>query len=300
MALITGRLLSVKGANFVLCADDISEEAPDPSSFLLQDSSSEHAQIWINPDEIRRLRSEFPGVPVYGFWQTLLNSKLIEFERDAIVHEEDSSSMTGVMLSIRDKRAHSTVLMIGGYPAGYQVDDVVTLDDSIIERMVLPKKPALLPDEIQAAERRTTRIAVAVCSAVAVGCAVAGWAVDLSLQKLSESRVAKGREIDNQSMQVEAQVGDYIRGANPVDVAMVSRNQTVFSRLYEIQIKSDMMQMRSTAISGLSDASVELRMLPTGLSFPSVATATPGVPLSLQFSLDGTTDGQVPPPPAAP
>lgn len=295
--MLTNRIITVKGVKCVLCSDDIGDQPPnETSSILLVPSSAQHANIWVNPDDIRRMRDEFPGANIYGLWHTLLTSGLIDLAKDAYFHLESEETNSGIILSLVAGRADQTVPFFGGTPSGIRADISETLNDSVLSRLTLPKLAALLPEEIQSAERRKTRNAVMVCSIAAASIGLGSWATDVALKALSDSRVSAARALDLQSAQVEGMVGDILRGANPIDSAMRDRYHLMFSRLFEVATKSENPQLKSISLAAPGNATVELHALPTGLSFPSVATATPGIPLSIQFSLDGSGD---PAPPGA-
>lgn len=289
--MLTNKLITVKGVKCVLCPDDIGDQPPNEnSSILLAESSAQHANIWINPDDIRRMREEFPGANIYGLWQILLASGVIDLSKDAYFHYDNQDTNSGTILSLVAGRADQTVPFFGGTPATIRVDVSETLDDSCFSRLQLPKFPAMLPEEIQAIERRKTRNAVIACSIAAATIGIGSWATDLALRNLSDRRVSEARSIDAQSVQIEGLIGEILRGANPIDESMRARYHVIFSRLYEVATKSESPLLKSTSLTGGGAAMVELRALPTGLTFPSVATATPGVPLSIQFSLDGADE----------
>ncbi|OUS27841.1 hypothetical protein A9Q99_13865 [Gammaproteobacteria bacterium 45_16_T64] len=147
----------------------------------LQEAVNQTPAIHVNEADIENIRETYPDVPIYGLWQTLINSGLVSYRKSLQVVQ--SSPMDGFYIHCDLGRAEFS----GDYEAGFFAADAsFTLDDAAViapdlGNLSLPENQAQMAEELQAKRKKKARAAWISSVSVAACVVLLATATDFSL-----------------------------------------------------------------------------------------------------------------------
>lgn len=125
----------------------------------LQGAVNQTPAIHVNEIDIENVREKHPDMPIYGLWQTLLNSGAVSFRKSLQVVQ--ASPMDGYYIHCDLGRAEFS----GDYEAGFfaadaefNLDDAAVISPSVGD-LSLPANEAKLALELQAERKKRVRAA---------------------------------------------------------------------------------------------------------------------------------------------
>lgn len=177
------RIITIDDVDVVLMPDMV---GPVPLSeqhmyVELQAAENQTPAIHVNETDIENIREAYPGIAIYGLWQTLLNSGVISFRKSLQVVQ--ASPMDGFYIHCDLGRAEFS----GDYEAGFFAADAgFTLDDAAViapsvDSLTLPAHEAKMAEELQIERKMKARKAWSSAVSVAVLVAILAVLTDFSL-----------------------------------------------------------------------------------------------------------------------
>ncbi len=236
------RPITIEGKDVVLMPDLV---GPVPLSeqhlyVELQRAMNQTPAISVNEADIENTREKYPGVPIYGLWQTLISSGLISYRKSLQVVQ--SSPMDGYYIHCDLGRAEFS----GDYEAGFFAADAnFTLDDATVispkaESLALPDNEAKMAEELQAERKLKTRVAWG--SAIGVGVMVALLSVVIDFALLQYYRYEHQEVVDKSAMRDYLLEGlDSLKTSRITDVPNDSKKIEKIAEVwaYERNLKSE-------------------------------------------------------------
>ena len=179
----------IQGEACLLIEDYIGEAVSD-ESLLIEKHGSDF--VFCALAELKRLRREHPGLPVYGIWQILIASGAVERLEKGNTHTIyfDESKKTGQNIEFHQGRTKTTSLTLyGDAGAGEGVG---------VCELVLPESPirSLTEQVSLKRSRRRTRVGRYAGAAVATG--VAFFVSNLFIGQVAESRADRIINLKNE------------------------------------------------------------------------------------------------------
>lgn len=173
---LIGSPINVNDKEVIFIVDRLADDVEDEAYIVGAPETNDKPRSWINEDELSSLKMEYPGVPIYGLWETLYASGLIDADKDIqIIPLNDND---GIFVSVEDGKIIETGEYHDRFFLGHayiSFDDAWVIDPSLDE-LTLPGKALLTHSEIWAKTRAKKRYHFLVRTVV-VGLAVATWAV---------------------------------------------------------------------------------------------------------------------------
>ena len=277
---------------YLLVDDEVANEGSVQNSLRISDATTRAANIYVNEFQINRLRQEFPGLPVYGFWHTLIHSGIVDpsGEHDAYIYYDSDAQESGTLLEIREGYIHESVPLMGGIPAGIPClrPRIITEDD--LRHVRLPGDPIMLPSERAAQRMAQVRRLAIVGGSVAAVMTLLGIGVDQYLAMVSQRHLDEAQRISSEARVVQEEVNALRMERDPLTADDREKAHAALTYLAEIADRA--VGPKGTVLRPASSpvAVLEVKALPFNLSFPVVATATPASTPTITFSLDGVTD----------
>ncbi len=186
--------VEINGQTVVLASDPIPASAEDvlPSSIPLAPALGQ-PKTYIAENSIRILRNEHLGIPIYGAWQMLFASGLIQLGTESLYAyftNEDHSHGSYLVVSPSGQFSGS---IMGGHALaspGMSIDlsRAIVLGMDRLADLTLPLMPAMTPMEIATARRGELRTAAVRNGTVIAGVIVFGLLAELSIGYLRQSQ----------------------------------------------------------------------------------------------------------------
>ena len=132
---LTGTPIFIGGKQVILAEDSMGSPDLYESPVLLAEGGGDHPPIWVDETRIGSLRDKFPGVPIYGLWQTIYHNKLLQKEGLEIILTGETS---GFYLLHDEVTESSDTLQIWN-------DQYVESGEYLSDRIAT--HPALIPSE---------------------------------------------------------------------------------------------------------------------------------------------------------
>ena len=134
--------------------------------------------------DIEQVRDNFPGVPVYGMWQTLIQSGIVSFQY--MLQVIPINQWDGYYLYSEVGRANYSGIYEAGFFAAdtsFNLEDAHVVEASL-DQLVLPEREAKLAKEMLSERRNTVRAAWGSALSVVAGILFFAFTVDLVLKEI--------------------------------------------------------------------------------------------------------------------
>lgn len=278
----------VRGTKIVLLVDEVKEAFNHQDGILVQPSTAQHEHIWVREANLVRLRNQYPAIAVYGLWQTLLASKLIDPSKPLYcVKTSDPSvpSIQGVYLVVDNGRAKTSGRFIGSLPAeiGYSLDDATFIENVDLEALILPRRKAVLPAEAVRERQRERNLAYAAAAICAIGVLGGGWVVDLFLEARGERVERQVKALDGQTQQAEADAQLAMANTSTITAADLEKALSILTRLSELRIRTLELTIPNQFFNS-DEWRASVLKPPLDLSFAVQVVADPGKPPEILFA----------------
>ena len=286
------KVVNVKGRDVIFVQDEISASSSSNDPILLEASNSEHDFIWVRESILSRIKKDNPKTPVYGLWQTLIASKLIDLKSPLYIWSAGSSlssaSLSGSYLVVDDGKAVDARSFIADLPADVSTpkEKAVFVQVDSLDALVLPRLSAVLPAEraqIKRLVRKKMAITVGSLSLFMVGLT---GALDWYLQTRSDRHLREAQSLDATAAGLAQEATSALANADSILPEDRERLIAALTRLAEIQSKSIGFKLEDSGFS--SDIWVaKVASPPTDLSFDVEIASEPGKSPSTLFSPSG-------------
>lgn len=286
------KVVTVHGREVIFVQDEISPSSSSNDPILLEASNSEHDFIWVRESILSRIKKDNPKIPVYGLWQTLIASKLIDLKSPLYIwsagSSPGSSSISGSYLVVDDGKAVDARSFIADLPADVSTpkEKAVYIQVTNLDGLVLPRISAVLPAEraqIKRLVRKKMAVTVGLLALVMV--AITG-AMDWYLETRSDRYVREAQALDASAAQLAQEATKALANADSILPEDRERTIATLTRLAEIQSRSIGFTLEESGFA--SDIWVaKVASPPIGLSFDVEISTEPGKTPSTVFSPAG-------------
>lgn len=186
MSLLNERI-DIGGRVSVLIPDEISAELPAAECILLDETNRSKNPLWVRESDVATIRASQPDAAVYGLWQTLLHSKVLDLSAPLLVYPTGERS--GLFLQTEN----GVPIRSGRYAGNRTPHDVPhePRDGAVVSfdaaDLSAPSVAARLPKEIIAEEsnRQRSRAVVGAVAGLAIVavCGYIAWQRDEAAQQ---------------------------------------------------------------------------------------------------------------------
>lgn len=276
--------ITVRGETIALLPDEIKVASQFQDSLNLAPSTSEYEFIWFREGALQSIREAHPSIPVYGVWQTLLASKLIDLKHP--LHILEINANTGLYLVCDKGRAIDSGRWIGkklppDVPTQFADGKRVAVES--FDQLSLPKRKALLPSDLSKQSAIKARVAYGFSGIAALLIAGGGFSVDLYLKHRSERYQADAKRIEAQATDIDAQASTFLQNANTVTAEEISKYRSALSRLMDLYQHSDGLHLDNLRF-GVEEWVGKVEKPPLGLSFDVSVDAKPAEDTTIHFA----------------
>ena len=188
--LLYKKLESPSGQEYILALDYVSEEAKTPDSVIIKAGTDGHASIWMEESVLSPLHEQYPGIPVFGLWQVLIeNNDIDDAVSLQIMYAENASN--GHYVLIEYGVIHETGKYINGFfpqRADLHIEDAMHIE---FEQEVwdLPAQEALLLLQIRKQQVQKKQRFMAITGGVCLIIVALAFSVDFIFSTWHKKRV---------------------------------------------------------------------------------------------------------------
>lgn len=283
-----GAVQNIGGQSAVVIYDEIGESSSFEDGLILQPMTAQHEHLWVREDVVRQSKTQFGGKPIYGLWQVLLSSGLIDLNHPVSVWRETEES--GAFVYCEEGRAlYSGRYTLNELPAdvGFPFEEAKTVAlPRSGKGLKTPKASAQLVEDLNRQRRNRMVRLVGGTTAVCGVFIIAAVVVDMGAQSAHDSAMKELESVRAETNQLRAAESAIIANANPIDEREVMRNRAIFSRAAELVERAPGLVLRQAPFDADTWAA-EITGPPMRLSFDVVLESVPGEVPTLRYSPAG-------------
>lgn len=168
------QLIKIRGTACVLIPDEVAEKPSSAEMILVQEATRHLPPIWVRDTDAEQARLAHPKARIYGFWQAMFASDLVDLKDGLAIYEEEGYSL---FLEASGRKVVRTGHVVAGrlpYEVEVAMGDAVRLDLEAAD-LRQPKEATRLPSEIRAARKQRDQQTRFICglggAVVALACA---------------------------------------------------------------------------------------------------------------------------------
>lgn len=196
-----GKPITISGQEVVVVRDVVlgslqAEKGADTYSIVEPKGVDGRPAIYVSEDDLDKLREDYPGMKVYGFWQLLFFNNAVPLgEPLALFPLEAKRGLYLLMKNGQPSDSPADIAESGEYvdyiPGQFELDlDKANIINVELKRLKLPSQPAYtrseLSQKLRAENKRRWLVVASLCGLVAVAASAANY----GLQTIYKSRMA--------------------------------------------------------------------------------------------------------------
>lgn len=285
-----GDVFDVGGRRVVLIEDTVASDAPNIDDALQLDPGCDQwGPIWYSESRVIEARERHGNIPVYGLWQVLLYSGMIDASVDGLRCLPLKRPKWAYLYVANGQAQVSGRALTSAVPAmpSLRRENAlnIDLDEDILRRCRLPTRQAILPQEIELRERRSKRFRTAVTAGMIAAIAAVSLTIDLLDRARHEALLDEEEKLSSQLTNLEDELARIATQSNPISQADKDAQYVVLRRLAELtRFTTGLRTERGVELYGEEVATLLADGVRPGLSYP----------WSLGFRIDGVYTLDIP------